>query len=71
MLNYCGGTERLLARSFAFNLERVPVRVRLQPRWQSGSVQDLINESELALQDGSFEVEIGAWGVAVVHCDER
>ena len=25
----------------------------------------------LALQDGSFEVEIGAWGVAVVHCDER
>jgi beta-galactosidase GanA len=56
---------------FAFNLERVPVRVRLQPSWQCGNVQDLINECELALQDGGFEIEIEAWGVAVVHSDER
>ena len=56
---------------FTFNLERVPVRVRLQPSWQFGNVQDLINECELALQDGGFEIEIEAWGVAVVHSDER
>ena len=56
---------------FAFNLDRTRVRVRLQPRWQTEKAEDLFTGSGLALQDNGFEVEIEAWDVAVVYCDER
>ena len=55
---------------FAFNLDRASVRVRLLPRWQTGSAEDLFSGAGLELRDNGFDVEIEAWGVAVVHCTE-
>jgi beta-galactosidase len=73
-----GGTVSAMTRRsgaggwliFAFNLERSPVRVRLQPRWRTEQAEDLFTGTDLALHDDGFELEIEGWGVAVVHCAE-
>ena len=55
---------------FAFNIEPTEARVTLRPRWQTGSANDLLAGSEVALQENGFKLRIEPWGVAVVHCTE-
>jgi len=55
---------------FAFNIERAEARATLRPRGQIGHATDLLTGSEMALQEGGFDLRIGPWGVAVVHCTD-
>lgn len=53
---------------FALNVERRTARTRVQPRWQIDVARDLLEERNLALCDGAFELTLGFGEVAVIHC---
>ena len=53
---------------FALNVERHTAQVRVQPRWQISTARDLLEERDLALGDGAFDLTLGFGEVAVIHC---
>ena len=55
---------------FVFNLDRTTARVRLRPRWRIGAARELLGQTDLAIEDNGFRLEIEPWSRAVVHCTE-
>ena len=53
---------------FALNVEQRTAQVRVQPRWQINAARDLLEERDLALGDGAFELTLRFGEVAVIHC---
>ena len=53
---------------FLLNVERRTAHTSVAPRWPIESARDLLNERDLALHDGAFEVEMAFGAVRVIHC---
>ncbi len=53
---------------FLLNLEERTARTRVRLRWKVGAARDLLAGQPLALENGSFEVEIPFGEVSVLHC---
>jgi hypothetical protein len=55
---------------FLLNVEDKTAKARVQPRWGISAARDLLDDRELALSAGGFEVEMALGQVCVVHCTD-
>ena len=55
---------------FLLNLEEGTARTRVRLRWKVEAARDLLAGQPLALENGSFEVEIPFGEVSVIHCTD-
>lgn len=55
---------------FLLNLEERTARTKVGLRWEAEAARDLLAGQSLALENGSFEVEIPFGEVSVIHCTD-
>ena len=53
---------------FLLNVENRSAKTRVKPRWGISAADDLLQDRELRLEDGAFEVEMACGEVRVIHC---
>ena len=55
---------------FAFNVEPQRAHVTLYPKWSTSHAYDLLAQRDLPIADGTFQLVVEPWEVAVIHCAE-
>ncbi len=55
---------------FLLNLEDSTANAQVKPRWGIKAARDLLQEQELDLSDGAFQLEMSSGEVCVVHCED-
>ena len=55
---------------FAFNLEPRQARVTLRPKWNTNHAHDLLEQRDIPITDGAFQLTIEPWEVTIIHCTE-
>ena len=53
---------------FLLNVENRSAKTRVKPRWGISAADDLLQNRELRLENGAFEVEMAGGEVRVIHC---
>ena len=55
---------------FAFNVEPQQAHVTLYPKWSISHAYDLLAQRDIPITDGTFQLVVDPWEVAIIHCAE-